>query len=166
NPRAAGALEELRAFDAAYREGVAHAQAKRALDAITALERADRAVRALAQGRPSKLGQEVRKGLSNLHTQVALTQTADDQLAAAAAHLRAAVMDDPANEVAQQQLEQVVARAKELYLSGYVAKEGDAESAKQAFRLVEGILPPEDETAQKARRWLEKLDGTVPKDDG
>ena len=166
DPRAARALELLRAFEAAYREGVAHAQAKRTLDAIAALERADQADRALAQGRPGKLGQEVRKGLSNLHTQVALTQTADDQLAAAAAHLRAAVMDDPANEVAQQQLERVVARAKELYLSGYVAKEGDAERAKQAFRLVEGILPPEDETAQKARRWLEKLDGTVPKDDG
>ena len=95
DPRAARALELLRAFEAAYREGVAHAQAKRALDAIAALERADQADRALAQGRPGKLGQEVRKGLSNLHTQVALTQTADDQLAAAAAHLRAAVMDDP-----------------------------------------------------------------------
>jgi len=166
DPRAGRALRELRAFEAAYREGVAHAQAKRTAAAIGALEQADQADRALAQGRPSRLGNEVRKALSNLHTQIALTQLEDDELAASAGHLRAALVDDPANEVAQQQLEQVVAKAKELYLRGYVAKDGDGETARHAFRLVADILPAGDETALKARRWLDKLDGKAPKDDG
>src|SRR5256885_14697765 len=59
----------------------------------------------------------------------------DDDLPAAAAHLRAAVAQDPANEAAREQLRQLVARVEQTYLRGYMAKDGDGDAARQAFRL-------------------------------
>jgi hypothetical protein len=57
-------------------------------------------------------------------------------------------------------------RAKELYLRGYVAKDSDADTARHSFKIVIETLPPGDETAQKAKRWLDKLNGKAPKEDG
>src|SRR5207237_3408046 len=102
-----------------------------------------------------------RKALSAVHTQIAAGQAAagEDNLPQAAAHLRAAVQNDPANEAAQTQLRAVSDRAREIYLRGYVAKDEDAEASRKAFRLVVETLPSSDETAQKAKRWLDKLSG-------
>jgi tetratricopeptide (TPR) repeat protein len=163
----ARALEDLKAFDAAYRQGLAHTQAKQVTQAIAALEKAEKADRALAHGKESRLGREVRKALGNLHT-VAAAQAmgTDEELPQAAQHLRAAVAQDPQNEQAQQQLGAVAARAKDIYLRGYVAKDNDPDSARQAFKLVTQILPAADETAQKARRWLDKLEGRASREDG
>jgi len=163
--RALRMLADLEHFSSAWREGVAGIEEGRLADAMSALERAESADRSLAGGREGPLGREVRKALSNLHTRVALAQTSEDQLATAAAHLRAAVAQDPGNEVAREQLQSTVARANDLYLSGYVAKDTDAEAARRAFRLVAEALPPADETAQKARRWLDRLDGKTAGED-
>ena len=54
---------------------------------------------------------------------------------------------------------------EELYLRAYVAKDNDAEAARIGFKLVVDILPAGDATADKAKRWLEKLDGKGPKDE-
>src|SRR5207253_826957 len=48
----------------------------------------------------------------------------------------------------------LVAEAGEAYRSGYVAKDIDPDAARRAFGLVVALLPPGDETALKARRWL------------
>ena len=53
----------------------------------------------------------------------------------------------------------LVAEAGEAYRSGYVAKDIDPDAARRAFRLVVALLPPGDETALKARRWLDRLEG-------
>src|SRR5205814_116765 len=79
--------------------------------------------------------------------------------------MRAAVQDDPSNDAASSQLRQIADRAKDIYLRGYVAKDDDAESARKAFKLVIETLPASDETAQKAKRWLDKLDGKVSKEE-
>lgn len=167
NPRALRLLGQFKTFDAAYKEGLARSQAKKTNEALRSLESAASADRAIAQGKDSRLGREVRKALSQLHYQIGIAQVATDEgLPQAATHLRAALSADPANDLAQQQLAQVIARAKELYLRGYVAKDSDADTARHAFKIVTETLPASEETAQKAKRWLDKLDGKGPKEDG
>ena len=165
-PRGERLFEDLKTFDAAYKDGLAMQQAKRTADALRALDQAAAADRGISQGRNGRLGREVKKALSALHTQLAVAQEgSDDELPQAAAHLRAAVQNDPGNDGAQSQLRQIADRAKEIYLRGYVAKDEDVEAARRAFKLVIATLPASDETAQKAKHWLDKLDGKVSKDE-
>jgi hypothetical protein len=166
SPRGQRLLEDLKAFDAAYKDGLAKQQAKRTAEALRALDQAAAADRSIAQGKDGRLGREVHKALSSLHTQLGNAAAGtDDGLPQAAAHLRAAVQNDPANEGAQAELRQIGDRCKDIYLRGYVAKDQDVEAARKSFKLVIATLPPNDETAQKAKRWLDKLDGKVSKDE-
>ena len=166
SPRGERMLQELKTFDAAYKDGLAKKQAGRTAEAVRALEQAASADRAIGGGKDGRLGREVRKALSALHYQIGAAQAgSDDSLPQAAAHLRAAVQDDPSNDAASSQLRQIADRAKDIYLRGYVAKDDDAESARKAFKLVIETLPASDETAQKAKRWLDKLDGKVSKEE-
>jgi len=133
---------------------------------VRSLETAAAADKAITGGQEGRLGREVRKALSALHFQLAeALPQADETLPQQAQHLRAAVQNDPANDAAQAQLRQLADRAKEIYLRGYVAKDEDLESARKAFKLVIETLPASDETAQKAKRWLDKLDGKVTQDE-
>ncbi len=166
SPRGERLLAELKTFDAAYQDGLAKQQAKRTAEALRALEQAAAADRTIAPGKDGRLGHEVRKALSGLHTQLGAAQAGSDEgLPQAAAHFRSAVQDDPGNDTAQSQLRQIGDRCKEIYLRGYVAKEEDVEAARRSFKLVIETLPASDETAQKAKRWLDKLDGKVSKDE-
>ncbi len=164
-PGAAALLARLERFASAWREGVARMEEDRSAEAIAALEQADQLDRGLAAGRDSPLGREVRRALSGLHTRMALAHDSDEEIGAAAAHLRAALAQDPGNEEARDQLGRLAARANEAYLSGYVAKDTDPDAARRAFRLVVAVLPETDETAMKARRWLDRLDGKAGADD-
>ncbi len=164
SPRASRLLHDLKQFDSSYKEGLARQQAKNPGAAIRAFDQAAAADRAISQGKEGRLGREVRKSLAALHTQLAKVG-GDESLPLAATHLRAALQNDPSNEQAQNEMRQVTDRAKELYLRGYVAKDSDAESARKAFKLVLDTLPSGDETAQKAKRWMDKLDGKVAKDE-
>ena len=162
SPRGERLLADLKTFDAAWQDGLAKQQAKRTAEALRALEQAASVDRNIAQGKDGRLGHQVHKALSALHTQLGAAQAGTDEgLPQAAAHLRSAVQNDAGNEAAQAQLRQIGDRCKEIYLRGYVAKDEDAEAARKAFKLVVETLPPSDETAQKAKRWLDKLDGKV-----
>ena len=166
SPRAERLLAELKIFDAAYKDGLAKQQARRTAEALRALEQAAAADRTIAQGKDGRLGREVHKALSALHTQLGAAQAGSDEgLPQAAAHFRSAVQNDPSNDAAQAQLRQIGDRCKDIYLRGYVAKDDDVEAARKAFKLVIETLPATDETAQKAKRWLDKLDGKVSKDE-
>ncbi len=83
----------------------------------------------------------------------------DDELPAAAAHARAAVAADPASAAARHRQGELQTRIHDLYLRAYVVREDDREEARKAFRLVIAALPADDETAQKAKRWLDKIEG-------
>jgi pSer/pThr/pTyr-binding forkhead associated (FHA) protein len=159
-------LESLRKFDANYKNGLALQQENKPAEAVTALEQAAQADKAIAGSKDGRLRREVRKALSALHTQLAESlESTDDGMPAAAANLRSAVQEDPRNEQATAQLRQIVERCKELYLKGYVAKDDDVATARASFKLVAETLPLTDETAQKAKRWLDKLDGKVAKEE-
>ena len=152
-------LARLEEFASARSEGAAQIREDRIAEAIAAFEKAERADRALASGRDGPLGREVRSALSALHLRVAMR--ADSDAGAAAGHLRVAADVDPANASAREQLRQLTARATDAYLRGYVAKDSDADVAREAFRFVLAVLPAEDDLARKARRWLDRLEGTA-----
>jgi hypothetical protein len=156
-------LRELRTFEAARHEAQAKTRAGDVDGAIRALEGADTVDRALAGDRvvDSEGGRQVRQALAQLHLQAAARDGgADDRrLPVAAAHLRAALACDGDNEAVQLQLAETLERAREIYLRGYVAKDSDPAAAREAFRVAAAALPPGDDTAQKARRWIERLEG-------
>jgi len=160
DPRAQKLARDLKAFDAAYRDGLAKTQSKQLGEAISALEGANKLDRSIAQGKESRLGKEVRRALGNLHYNLGVQALAsEDQLGAAATHLRAAIADDPENDAAKRQLTEVVSKVKDVYQQGYFEKDSDPEAAKKAFKLVVQALPASDEMQQKAKRWLDKLEG-------
>ena len=164
NPHAQRLLGQLQQFDSAYQDGVAKMMAHKSNEALKALETAAHADAAIAGGKDSRLGREVRKSLSSLHYQLGIASVQTDEgLPQAATHLRAAVAADSGNDLAQQQLAQVIERARDLYLRGYVAKDSDADAARHSFKIVIETLPAGDETAQKAKRWLDKLNGKAPR---
>jgi hypothetical protein len=66
---------------------------------------------------------------------------------------------------AEAELEAAHARAREIYLRAYFARDEDVESARADFRMVMATLPSDDETAQKAKRWLDKLEGKSGKEE-
>ena len=143
---------------AAWQEGVTQQDPAHALRSLVAAADADRAI---ARGLEGRVQREVGRALAARHATIARGVSTDDDLPAAAAHLRAAAQADPSNPEVQEQLRQVADRARELYLRAYASKEDDPVQARQSFRLVGEILPPADETAEKARRWVSSLEGKV-----
>jgi hypothetical protein len=158
--RDAGELKRrMGAFDAARREGLSRAQGGKPAEAARALEQALKFDKEIVGARKSKLGLEVGQELSRQHFLLGMEARGDEQLGRASQHFRAAVDADPSNDAAQRQLEHAVARAKELYLEGYVARTTDPETARRIFKRVIQVLPPGDETYEKAKRWLDQLEG-------
>lgn len=146
----------LERFAAGFSRG--SAEADPAL-AVRALEEAADLARQIAPGRPGRPGREVARLLAARHLTLARGLPADDALPEAAAHLRAAVRTDPANGEARAELARLAGRAREIYLRAYLAKEGDElAAARRGFTLVARALPAADETGEKARRWLARLD--------
>jgi tetratricopeptide (TPR) repeat protein len=147
----------LERFEAAFRAGMDEADPAVAL---RALEHAADVGKAIARGREGRPGREVAKALAARHLSLARGLPAAAALPDAAAHLRAAVRSDPANGDARAELARLAARAREIYLRAYLAKDGDdLAAARRGFSLVARALPPPDETGERARRWLAKLDG-------
>ncbi|HWE23475.1 MAG TPA: FHA domain-containing protein [Myxococcales bacterium] len=164
-PRARQLLVDLETFGSAWREGLAHAADRRTAEAIAAMERAEVADAVIGVAKGGAFSQKVRKTLSSLHAQLAAAQLDGGELAPAAAHLRSALRYDPRDERARFELERIVALANDAYLRGYVAKDIDEGAARDAFRTAVAVLPATDATAQKARRWLERLDGKAGEED-
>ena len=154
--RASRLADPLARFAAAYQEGLTAQDSAAGLRSLKVAAQTDRAI---AGGRDGRIARDVRKALAARHLLLALELSADEDLPQAAAHLRSAAAEDPGNPDAVRRLRQVIDRAKEVYLRGYLARDETPQEARQAFAIVRDTLPPDDETAQKAARWLEKLEG-------
>ena len=103
-----------------------------------------------------------RRALAERHLLAARELRSDEDLPRAAAHLRAALDNDPDNEAVRREMERVLERVREIYLRAYLAKDEEPEAARKDFAQVAGILPAGDELAGKAVRWLERLDARRP----
>lgn len=150
---------DLSAFRAAASEGETRAQSKRAAEALKPLENALKLDEQIAGGRLSKPGTDVRRQLANMHYLLGVQAKADGLNGKSAEHLRAAVQVDPSNTLAKQQLEKSISEAHELYLRGYIARDNNPDEAKKLFKDVVQMLPPAAEDAQKAKRFLDRLEG-------
>src|SRR5919108_784867 len=159
--RLAGELEK---FEASWREGLARAGERRARDAVAALERAEAADVVIGAGNGGAFSEHLRTMLAGLHAQMGTAQLGAGQLGPASAHFRAALRYDPGDQRAREGLQRIAAQVDDAYLRGYVAKDIDEDAARDAFRTVVAVVPENDPTAQKARRWLERLDGKVAED--
>jgi len=100
-----------------------------------------------------------KRALAERHLLAARALRSDEDLPRAAAHLRAALESDPENAAARLEMDRVVERVREIYLRAYVAKDEEPEAARNGFARVAGALPAGDELAEKAERWLERLQG-------
>jgi len=109
-----------------------------------------------AVGVPERDGKRV---LAERHLLAARELRSEEDLPRVAAHLRAALESDPENAAARVEMERVVERVRDIYLRAYVAKDEEPEAARNGFAHVAGVLPAGDELAEKAARWLERLDG-------
>jgi hypothetical protein len=159
SPRTAAFLEQLRAFAAAYREGSTR---QKPAEALRALERAQEIDWSLAQGEDGRFASDLRKAVAGAHLGIASgLVSADEGLPQAAAHVRSALREVPDDAAAAAELALIADRCRDLYLRGYIAKDGDPAAARASFQIVMATLPSEDATAQKAKRWLARLDGKV-----
>jgi type III secretion system (T3SS) inner membrane Yop/YscD-like protein len=104
-----------------------------------------------------------KRALAERHLLAARELRSEEDLPRAAAHLRAALDSDPENAAAHLEMERVVERVREIYLRAYVAKDEEPEAARNGFARVAGALPAGDALAEKAARWLERLDGRGPR---
>jgi hypothetical protein len=148
--------DPLAQFAAAYQEGVTAQDHAAALRSLAVAAEADRAI---AQGREGRIARDVAKAIASRHLLLAQDLPADDDLPRAAAHLRAAAQSDPSNPEVEAKLHDVSDRAKEMYLRGYVVRDEAPEEARRMFLIVRDTLAPEEDAAQKAERWLQRLEG-------
>jgi len=146
----------LARFAAAWTAGLADREPATAIPALEAAAEIDRSI---VRGADGRIARSLRKALASRHLAVAAALAKDEELPRAARHLRAAAQADPKSPEAEARLRQLSSRANEIYLRAYVAREDDPEQARRAFRTVAESLPPDDELAQKAKRWLSALEG-------
>jgi len=154
--RASRLADPLARFAAAYQEGLTAQDNAVGLRSLMVAAGTDRAI---AGGRDGRIGRDIGKALAARHLLLAQELSADEDLPRAAAHLRAAAQADPSSPNAEGRLRQVADRAREIYLRGYLARDEAPQEAREAFAIVRDTLPPDDDAAQKAARWLEKLEG-------
>lgn len=152
-------LKQLRMFDAAYREGMEQAKNQRAPEAVKALGVAAKSDKIIAGSRQSKPGKEVSHQLATMEYLLGIDCRGDDNLPCSSKHFQAALAAEPGHALAKKQFEKVVARAKEIFTEAYILKGNDTDRAKKLFKIVRDSLPPDDETHQKAARWLDNLGG-------
>jgi hypothetical protein len=165
-PRGEALLERLRAVYSGRKESAALQREQKLPEALRALAQACAADRIVDPGRGGQVERDLAKALSSLHARIAASLLATDKgLPEAASHLRAALEANPAEPDAAALSARIGERCRELYLRGYIAKDADAASAREAFQVVAAALPEGDPTAQKARRWLERLDGKAAVDE-
>jgi hypothetical protein len=165
-PRGEALLERLRAVYVGRKEAAALQREQKLPEALRALAQACAADRIVDPGRGGPVERDLAKLLSSLHARMAASLLATDKgLPEAASHLRAALEANPAEPDAAALSARIGERCRELYLRGYIAKDADAASAREAFQVVAAALPAGDPTAQKARRWLERLDGKAAVDE-
>ncbi|HZR10885.1 MAG TPA: FHA domain-containing protein [Myxococcales bacterium] len=148
-------LSLLERFDAASRTGLAERDPALAL---RTLEEAARAARDISGGERAPLALAVAKALAVRHLLLAHGLSGEDALPKAAAHLRAALRNDPSNAEARAGLERVASEAREIHLRAYLAKDSDPAAARRGFALVGEALPAPDDLGDKARRWVAKLE--------
>jgi tetratricopeptide (TPR) repeat protein len=106
---------------------------------------------------PSKMARNAGTRAANIYYKSASAAKAAGQYARAVEYAKRTLEADPGHVGAQRILNELRTWAKDSFLQAYSLKDENPEEAIPKFREVMAMTPPEDETHQKAKIWLEKL---------
>jgi hypothetical protein len=153
-PECKSGLEDLKAFEALYKK-VEELDAPR-LERLRALDKAITGERG-----PSRMARFASARAASAFYKSALAAKAKRQWERAVQDAQRTLQVEPSHAGATRLLEELRARAQELYVSRYLghsAKDLDPEDMLPVLREIMALTPPEDEFHQKAKSWLEKLE--------
>ncbi|HEX8701004.1 MAG TPA: FHA domain-containing protein, partial [Myxococcaceae bacterium] len=106
---------------------------------------------------PSKMARNAGTRAGNIFYKSASAARAAGQWARAVEYSRRTLQADPGHAGAQNIINDLKTKAKEIYLQAYALKDANPEDAIPKFREVIAMTPSDDETHEKAKNWLEKL---------
>lgn len=119
------------------------------------------AARKLGQevGAPAKMLKPISDKVAKVFYSKGIDAKAQDNLERAFTNFEKTLEADPGHAGAKKEIAAMRDKAKEIYLSGYVEREMNPESAKRKFKIVMKITQPGDENHEKAKKWYDRLEG-------
>ena len=112
----------------------------------------------LAVGGRSKLARNAETRAGNIYYKSAAAAKATGQWAKAMEHASKTLDADPSHAGAKALVDEIRAKAKDVFLLGYSLKDQQPEEALQKFREVVQMTPKTDEYHAKASHWIQQLD--------
>nr|WP_317987901.1 FHA domain-containing protein [Hyalangium gracile] len=106
---------------------------------------------------PSKMARNAGTRAANIFYKSASAAKASGQWARAVEFAKRTLQADPSNAGASNILSDLRGKAKDIYLLAYAQKDANPEEAIQKFKEVIAMTPSDDETHQKAQKWLADL---------
>ncbi|WP_186001880.1 MULTISPECIES: FHA domain-containing protein [Corallococcus] len=111
----------------------------------------------ITDGRGSKMARNAGTRAATIYYKSAAGAKAAGQWSRAMEFARRALQADPAHTGAANIVNDLKAKAKDLYFQAYAIKDSSPEDALPKFRDVVAMTPPDDELHGKAQGWVEKL---------
>jgi tetratricopeptide (TPR) repeat protein len=106
---------------------------------------------------PSEMGRNAGKRAANAFYKNASSARAAGQWSRAVEFARKTVQADPSHAGANNILNELKTKAKEVYLQAYAMKDSNPDEAVVKFKEVLAMTPSGDETHEKAKKWAEQL---------
>ncbi len=106
---------------------------------------------------PTKLGGEIDEKLAQAAVMAGKEALLRDDLVTAAVNFRDAVKLDPNEGRARSGLDDVIAKAEDLYQSAYMIRDRDPREALKKFRVVEQVTPAGSPTHEKAKNNIASM---------
>lgn len=106
---------------------------------------------------PSKMARTAGTRAANIFYKSASAARVAGQWSRAVEYSRRTLQADPGHAGAKSILTELRQKAKDLYLQAYALKDSNPEDAAPKFREVIAMTSPDDETHQKAKTWLDKI---------
>ncbi|QRO01207.1 FHA domain-containing protein [Archangium violaceum] len=113
--------------------------------------------RKITNGRGSKLSRNAGTRAANIFFKSASAAKAAGQWGRAMENAQRALQSDPSHAGANNIVTELRQKAKDLYLQAYALKDTNPEDAVPKFREVMAMTLADDETHQKSKSWIEKL---------
>jgi tetratricopeptide (TPR) repeat protein len=113
----------------------------------------------ISDGRRSSLARAAGLKAANAYYRSASAAMAAAQWSRASQYTQRALRANPQHEGSQRLLTQLRAKAKDVYMEGYVIKDNNPDGARELMRQVLEMAPSGDETHTKAKRLLSTLGG-------
>jgi tetratricopeptide (TPR) repeat protein len=111
----------------------------------------------ITNGKGSKMARNAGTRAANIFFKQASSSKAAGQYGRAMENAQRALQADPSHLGANNIVNELRAKAKDLYMQAYALKDANPEDAVPMFRDVMTMSTPDDETYQKAKGWVEKL---------